>query len=216
MGHKKRNPTTIATDIEELYQLDGPRGEPDGEPRAAEAFRSMTLQQRILESKTWSSWAEGLKAAISTALNIQCLEAEVSPPAQQPVLRPISQIALEAWKQHFLHDHLPARRDCMHCVRAQGRSFPHRRVSHLDAFALSIDLSGKMVVSEEIKVEIAVDAFLNAPRRDDSKVTAMEVPAAFRKLGLASSNDVSIIEKALYGLVGSPRDWCIYRDETLP
>jgi hypothetical protein len=59
-------------------------------------------------------------------------------------------------------------------------------------------------------------AFLNAPRRDDSKVTAMEVPAVFRKLGLASSNDVSIIEKALYGLVGSPRDWCIYRDETLP
>lgn len=157
MGHKKRNPTTIATNIEELYQLDGPRGEPDGEPRAAEAFRSMTLQQRILESKTWSSWAEGLKAAISTALNIQCLEAEASPPAQQPVLRPISQIALEACKQHFLHDHLPARRDCMHCVRAQGRSFPHRRVSHLDAFALSIDLSGKMVVSEEIKVEIAVD-----------------------------------------------------------
>lgn len=38
MGHKKRNPTTIATNIEELYQLDGPRGEPDGEPRAAEAF----------------------------------------------------------------------------------------------------------------------------------------------------------------------------------
>ena len=25
-----------------------------------------------------------------------------------------------------------------------------------------------------------------------------------------------MIEKALYGLVGSPRDWCLYRDETLP
>ena len=55
-------------------------------------------------------------------------------------------------------------------------------------------------------------AFLNAPRRDDTKITAMEVPTVFRKLGLASPNDVWVIEKALYGLVGSPRDWCLYRD----
>jgi len=59
-------------------------------------------------------------------------------------------------------------------------------------------------------------AFLNAPRRDETKITAMEVPTVFRKLGLATQNDVWVIEKALYGLVGSPRDWCLYRDETLP
>lgn len=68
-GHKKRKPTTIATNIEELFQLNGLRGELDDKSRATEAFRSMTLQQRIQESKTWSSWAEGLTAVISTTLN---------------------------------------------------------------------------------------------------------------------------------------------------
>ena len=53
-------------------------------------------------------------------------------------------VALEQWKKHFLNDHMPARRDCSHCVRAQGRSKPHRRVQHPESYTLSIDLSGKM------------------------------------------------------------------------
>ena len=59
-------------------------------------------------------------------------------------------------------------------------------------------------------------AFLNAPRRDATKITAMEVPAIFQRLGLADQNDVWLIEKALYGLISSPRDWCVHRDEVLP
>ena len=59
-------------------------------------------------------------------------------------------------------------------------------------------------------------AFLNAPKRDETKITAMEVPTVFRKLGLSGSDDVWIIQKAVYGLTSSPRDWCLYRDETLP
>ena len=59
-------------------------------------------------------------------------------------------------------------------------------------------------------------AFLNAPKRDDTKITAMEVPTVFQKLGLAGPDDVWIIQKAVYGLTSSPRDWCLYRDETLP
>ena len=59
-------------------------------------------------------------------------------------------------------------------------------------------------------------AFLNAPKRNINKLTAMEVPYVFKKLGLAAAGDVWLIEKALYGLVASPRDWCIYRDEVLP
>ena len=59
-------------------------------------------------------------------------------------------------------------------------------------------------------------AFLNAPKRNVNQLTAMEVPYVFKKLGLASASDVWLIEKALYGLVASPRDWCIYRDEVLP
>ena len=72
-------------------------------------------------------------------------------------------------------------------------------------------MKGWSVCGTDIRV-----AFLNAPKRDDTRITAMEVPTVFRKLGLAGPDDVWIIQKAVYGLTSSPRDWCLYRDETLP
>ena len=59
-------------------------------------------------------------------------------------------------------------------------------------------------------------AFLNAPRRDRQKLVAMEIPVVFRKLGLASSQHIWLIDKALYGLTTSPRDWSLHRDEVIP
>ena len=108
MGHKKRKPTTLATNMEELFQLDGLRGEPSDEARVNEDLRALPLQKRMQESKTWSAWADGLKAAISTALNrhLQRLQ-DAGACAHQPSLRPLTQVALESWKQHFLNDHLP-------------------------------------------------------------------------------------------------------------
>jgi hypothetical protein len=52
-------------------------------------------------------------------------------------------------------------------------------------------------------------AFLNAPKRDETRITAMEVPTVFKKPGLAGQSDVWIIQKAVYGLTSSLRDWCI-------
>ena len=100
MGHKKRKPTTIATNMSELFQLDGVRGEPQGEAAVTEAFRSMPSQRRMQESKAWSCWAMELKMAIATALNWHVHEFEDAS-AQQPSPRPLNQVALEAWKQHF-------------------------------------------------------------------------------------------------------------------
>ena len=59
-------------------------------------------------------------------------------------------------------------------------------------------------------------AFLNAPRRSDNKLVAMEVPAVFRKLGLSGPGELWWIHLAMYGLVTSPRDWCLHRDSILP
>ena len=59
-------------------------------------------------------------------------------------------------------------------------------------------------------------AFLNAKRRDDTKLVAMTIPAVFRKLNLAKENDVWLVEMALYGLTTSPKDWGVCRDSTLP
>ena len=59
-------------------------------------------------------------------------------------------------------------------------------------------------------------AFWNAPRRDSQKLVAMEIPIAFRKLGLATNQHIWLIDKAFYGLTTSPRDWSLHRDETIP
>ena len=72
-------------------------------------------------------------------------------------------------------------------------------------------LRGRSLAGSDIRV-----AFLNAPKRDTTKITAMEVPTIFKHLGLADAEDVWVIEKALYGLVSSPQDWGIHRDEVLP
>ena len=50
-------------------------------------------------------------------------------------------------------------------------------------------------------------AFLNAPRRENNKLLAMEIPTVFKKLGLAEGHHIWLIDKALYGLTSSPRDW---------
>ena len=56
-------------------------------------------------------------------------------------------------------------------------------------------------------------AFLNTPRRNDSRLVAMEVPYVFKLLGLAAEDEVWLIVLAMYGLQASPRDWCVHRDE---
>ena len=59
-------------------------------------------------------------------------------------------------------------------------------------------------------------AFLNAPRRDNKRLIAMEIPSVLRKLQLAGHQDLWLVDKALYGLTTSPRDWGLHRDEVLP
>ena len=144
MGHPKRKPTCLATNVQEVRHLDGVRGAPNNEAEAGTQFRAMTVDQRCEVSRTWSQWALGLKNAISLAVSqrIQWLDRHPDQP-QQPAVRTLGSAALESWKTHYLHDHMPARRDCEQCVRAQARARPHRRVQHPEAFTLSVDLSGK-------------------------------------------------------------------------
>ena len=57
---------------------------------------------------------------------------------------PMKMKTLSAVARHFLNEHMPARRDCSHCVKAQARSKPHRKIQHAESYTLSVDLSGKM------------------------------------------------------------------------
>ena len=56
---EKAEKATTATNMMELFELDGLRGEPEDEQRATAAFRAMSMQQRMQESKTWACWAQG-------------------------------------------------------------------------------------------------------------------------------------------------------------
>eukprot|EP00435_Cladocopium_sp_Y103_P059403 s85_g21.t1 len=59
-------------------------------------------------------------------------------------------------------------------------------------------------------------AFLNAERKDRSKLITMSIPNIYVKLGVASSTDIWVVDAAMYGLVSSPRDWSDHRDQTIP
>ena len=217
MGHERRKPTTLATSMEMLLQLDGLRGDPS---QPAEDQSQKPLQQRIEASKRWACWAPGLKLALAAAIkqHLQMLDSEKSarrrdsprlkkraePALPRPLndgpgqsnehfsvqslgpsshqlqdddrndqtdqeqqdhqhhvnqdqhpsrMNALGAVALEQWRRHYLNDHLPTRRDCAQCVRAQARSKPHRRVQHPDAFTLSVDLSGRLSPGDDQQVK---------------------------------------------------------------
>ena len=170
MGHQRRKPTTLALVGDDLLQLDGMRGSPPDAQQQAEDFQALSMDQGCQTSRTWAAWAPGLKEAIVVAVQLQLQRrdeelsllrqealltaAKTGRPVpddelQRPSLCPLGAAALEQWRQHFLHDHYPSRRDCAVCLRSQGRSRPHRRVQHADAFTLSIDLSGRMTPGKD-------------------------------------------------------------------
>eukprot|EP00435_Cladocopium_sp_Y103_P021593 s2125_g5.t1 len=138
MGHIKRKPTTLATTLGELAQLNDLRGGPPQEALSAEQFKALSMDARCQLTKTWAAWAPGLKEAIATGVSrfIQRVERDPSleqpralgsadgsdcdPYSEQPrAVRALTHVALQSWRDHFLNDHQPARRDCQHCVRAQ-------------------------------------------------------------------------------------------------
>ena len=109
-----------------------PRTEGPGQPM--DQFSVQSLEPQSLQSHESQGYATGDTTSRHTSNRIQ-----------HPMkLKALGPIALEQWKRHFLNDHMPARRDCSHCVRAQARSKPHRKIQHPDAYTLSVDLSGKM------------------------------------------------------------------------
>ena len=59
-------------------------------------------------------------------------------------------------------------------------------------------------------------AFLNAKRKDTTKVITMTIPQIYVKMGLATPQDVWVVDGAMYGLATSPKDWGDHRDVTIP
>ena len=113
MGHSKRKPTSMATNVPEMMQLDQVRGAPPNEAEMANKYKAMSMEQRCATSKTWSAWAPGLKLAIATAIcqNIQVLDQEerakhvsVQPRTEGPG-QPMDQFSVQSLEPQSLQSH---------------------------------------------------------------------------------------------------------------
>eukprot|EP00438_Fugacium_kawagutii_P006376 Skav218196 [mRNA] locus=scaffold2410:80255:80881:- [translate_table: standard] len=67
MGHECRKPTTVALQLDELLVLDGMRGGPMKQYQTVNR-KGMPIADRCAQSKQWSAWAPGLKAAMVVVL----------------------------------------------------------------------------------------------------------------------------------------------------
>ena len=128
MGHQRRKPTRLGTNVPKLWELQDIRGPGTGGGVAL----AEDLTERIKQSRTWSAWAPGLKAALAAGI-------------RDALQRPeglVRRMDLVAWKKHLLNSHIPYSRECKSCVVAASRGRAHKRIPHPDSYTLSIDTAG--------------------------------------------------------------------------
>ena len=133
MGHQRRKPTTLMSDLEELQELRGMKSE----TQPVEQMEK-DLQKRMEQTHTWSEWAPGLVAAIKHALKNFVMG----------TLR-MKKISIEEWRRHVAQNHVPYRRDCRICVQEMGQDAPHRRRKNGGSgeavYIMSADIAGPFV-----------------------------------------------------------------------
>ena len=122
-------------EVEMLHCDQGPMGHARRKPTSLAYEASVEAKCKL--SQTWAAWAPGLKAALVVSLRRRL--------QGQQFVRALTVAQKNAWKMHFENDHMPARRDCRTCLEAAGRSKPHHRVRHPQAFTLSVDVTGPFV-----------------------------------------------------------------------
>ena len=120
----------------------------------------------------------------------------------------LSSCFLPRWCTHVKLDQVPVDqgRWCV-CGNYQDSNGDERYAGGADGNQIRAQvriaaLKGWTVNGTDIRV-----AFLNAPKRDETRITAMEAPTVFKKLGLAGQDDVWIIQKAVYGKKPSQVSW---------
>ena len=125
LGHERRKPTTLGTNLCYLKGLANVRG--DGWSTSS---LPTSLEERMEASRKWSSWAPGLKQEIAHAVKLEFFE---------PALRKMSQAQ---WRQHLQMDHMPFSKECVTCQKGAGRGAAHKRIVHPDTYTLSLDVCG--------------------------------------------------------------------------
>ena len=128
LGHCKRKPTTIGTNLPQDERLLRCRGPGVGGQKA--------LESSIHVSKMWAAWAPGLVDALQNMLSQRLRGAGRGCHKLQK---------LDAsFIEHIRQQHIPYRRDCQFCVKGGGRHRQHRRILAPQAWTLAVDTAGPL------------------------------------------------------------------------
>ena len=129
MGHKKRKPTTVMTNLPHVKDLRN---------LLAKNLKDEALldcvEESIAQSKSWALWAPGLRAAIKKAIQVY-LENFVE---VKPKVAAMKAKEVEGWRKRFALGHRPFRRDCRLCIEQMGSEKPHRRRSMEDRMSSAL------------------------------------------------------------------------------
>ena len=140
LGHKRKKPTTLVTNIPEIKMLNGLQDHSPQQPWPA------TLQGRLEESRSLAEWAPELKnLLVSVAVRIHRGQPPLRLRPTAPRLNAMTandKKELEMWQAHINQEHLPMRRDCHDCLLSMGRDRPRRRQVCPASYCLSIGVAG--------------------------------------------------------------------------
>ena len=138
MGHSKRKPTTLGTNIKYLQQFEGLA---DRRPAGELQPVTNSLERRTSESRSWAAWPVDFKIEVSKGILLELEEYKFRGELDDgPPLA--AKMTSDQWKQHVMNDHVPYSRECTTCLQGSGRSRPHKKIPHPDAQTLSVDICG--------------------------------------------------------------------------
>eukprot|EP00439_Symbiodinium_sp_Y106_P081967 s1232_g21.t1 len=126
LGHPRRRPTTMATNLD-IAELKGVR---DSRPEPEQ------------EKGSWSTWAPVMARVLARGLK----RWKQRPGWHTRLVKALKAVDRRAWERHLANDHVPYRADCLQCIHtAIGR--PHRKCLRRDCYVMSADTLGPVRVA---------------------------------------------------------------------
>ena len=126
LGHQRRKPTCLWSNMEVIKALDGLKDDTKYAAWPDSLSRAMEL------SKSTAAWAPTLKDLMIREIHAIPL----------PQLRALNLTEEESWYLHLMSDHIPYRKDCLQCQVGAGRDRPRRRQKFQSTYEMSVDLAG--------------------------------------------------------------------------
>ena len=206
LGHRTAKPTTLMSDLEEIKQLQGLHTDNgisgklkfqpwEWSPRSTTVKKCdqwpTELEDRLNFSKSLAGWAPGLKNVIANAI----LRISKSEPPCCLRLSVEEIQSMKAWEAHIQQGHCPFRRDCAVCVETRGRNRPHMRQENVDAFCLSLDISGPYengIDQEILKPRYYLTGVITIPKSGDHPLVQ-----GLRELGFSAQEAEGVIQNPL-------------------